>query len=131
MDVNVNNSAFSEVQGRRWNLTEVKHNSVTISIDRDKAPIDMYTIKFEPTHLVGAGALNFYSAAYVARSNHTLAIIRFARICGDAPFEMENFTEHEYFRQLQSANRWDIHDGKLELYTYDEYGAAVVLIFSQ
>jgi hypothetical protein len=131
MDVNVHNAAFSEVQGRHWNLTEVKHRSVTINIDRDKAPIDIYTIKFESTNLVGAGAVNFYSASYVARNNHTLAIIRFARTCSDALYEMKNFTEHEYFRHLQRTSRWDIRNGKLELYTYDDYGAGVVLIYSQ
>ena len=129
--MNVENyTAFSEVRGRRWNLTEVKNMSASINIDRANAPIDMYTIKFESAHLIGSGAVNFYSASYVARNNHTLSIIRFGRIRSDTLYEMENFTEREYFRHLQRVNRWDFRGGKLELHTYDEYGARVVLIFS-
>jgi hypothetical protein len=130
MNANVKNFVFSEIQGRRWNLTEVKNKSTTINIDRTKAPIDIYTIKFEPAHLTGAGAVNFYSASYIARKNQTLSIIKFARILNDTLYETEHFTEYEYFWYLQKVNRWDICDRKLELYTYDENGARVVLIFS-
>jgi len=126
-----NNTAFSEVMGRRWNLTEVINRSASINIDRANAPTDIFTIKFESAHLIGSGAVNFYSASYVARNNHALSIIRFARIHSDTLYEMENFTEREYFRHLQRVNRWDVRSGKLELHTCDEYGARVVLVFSQ
>jgi len=130
MNVNVNNTAFSEALGRRWNLTEVINNTATINIDRTNTPKDIYTIKFESAHLIGSGAINFYSASYVAHENHTLLIKRFARIRNDTLYEMENFSEYEYFSHLQRATRWDINDGKLKLHTCDEYGVRVVLIFS-
>jgi heat shock protein HslJ len=130
MRLNASNTNFNEVQGRNWNLTEVKNKSVTINIDRTKAPIDIYTIKFESTHLTGSGAVNFYSASYAARGNHMLSIAGFARVRDDTLYETENFTEYEYFRHLQRVTRWDLHNGKLELHTYDEYGARVSLIFS-
>jgi len=130
MNINENNTIFSEVQGRHWNLTEVKKMSATINIDRTKAPIDRYTIKFESAHLTGAGAVNFYSASYVARQNHTLSILKFGRIRDDTLYEMEDFTEYEYFRHLKRVNLWDLHDGKLELHTYDENKARVILIFT-
>jgi len=130
MDLNVNNTAFCEVQGRHWNLTEVKNKSTSINIDRTRAPTDIYSIKFELTHLIGMGAVNFYSAGYVARENHTLSIIRFASIRNDTLYETENFTEYEYFRHLQRVNRWDLCDGKLELHTYNENGIRAILVFS-
>ena len=99
MSINENNTIFSEVQGRHWNLTEVKKMSATITMDR--TPIDRYTIKFESAHLTGAGAVNFYSASYVARQNHTLSILKFGRIRDDTLYEMEDFTEYEYFRHLE------------------------------
>jgi len=126
----LNNFVFSEIQGKRWNLTEVKNKSTTINIDRTKSPIDIYTIKFEPAHLTGTGAVNFYSASYAARKNQTLSIIRFARILNDTLYETENFTEYEYFWYLKRVNRWNICDRKLELHTYDGDGERVVLIFS-
>jgi len=130
MRLNANNTNFSEVLGRSWNLTEVRNKSATINIDRTKAPIDIYTLKFEATHLTGTGAVNFYSASYAARENHMLSIAGFARIRDDTLYETESFTEYEYFRHLQRVTRWDLHNGKLELHTYDENGARVNLIFS-
>jgi len=129
MRLNVNDTDFSEVLGRHWNLTEVKNKSSSINIDRSKAPIDIYTIKFETTHLTGTGAVNFYSASYTARENHRLSIVGVARIRDDTLYEMEEFTENEFFRYLQRTNGWDLHGGKLELYTYDENGARAILIF--
>jgi len=131
MDANTDNIAFSDVQGRYWNLTEVKKNSHSINIDRARAPKDIYTIKFEATHLVGTGAVNFYAAAYVACNNHRITIIRFGRIRDDALYEMESFTESDYFRHLERVKEWNLNNGKLELYTCDDYGARVILIFSQ
>jgi hypothetical protein len=131
MNTNIDNTAFSEVQGRYWNLTEVKKISNTINIDRTRAPKDIYTVKFEATHLVGTGAENFYTAAYVACNNHTLMIIRFSRIRDDSLYEMKNFTEGDYFRHLERVKQWDLNDGKLELHTFDDFGAKVILIFSQ
>jgi hypothetical protein len=130
MNIDVNNTAFSEVTGRHWNLTEVKNKSATISIDRSNAPVDIYTIKFESAYLIGAGVVNFFSASYIARENHTLSIIRFASIRNDTFYETENFTEYEFFRHLQRSNRWDLRNGKLELHTYDDNGIRVILVFS-
>jgi heat shock protein HslJ len=129
MRLNVNDTDFSEILDRHWNLTEVKNKSVTIHIDRTKAPIDIYTIKFETTHLTGTGAVNFYSASYKTRENHRLSIVGIARIRDDTLYEMEDFTENEFFRYLQRVNGWDLHGGKLELYTCDENGARAILIF--
>jgi len=129
MESAVNTTTFSEVQGKYWNLTEVRKKSSTINIDRTKAPLDIYTIKFESDHLTGAGAANSFSAAYAARENHTLSIVGFGRIRDDALYETEKFTEYEYFRHLQRANRWELHDGELDLHTYDENGAGVVLVY--
>ena len=129
MSLNVNNTNFSEVQGRCWNLAEVKIKSYTINIDRTKAPADIYSIKFESAHLTGTGAVNFYSASYAACEDQRLSIVGVARVRDETLYEMEDFTEYEYFRYLQRVNRWDIHGGKLELYTYDEKGARAILIF--
>ena len=129
MRLNANDTDFSEVLGRHWNLTEVKNKSVTINIDRTRAPIDIYTIKFETAHLTGTGAVNFYSASYKARENHKLSIVGIARIRDDTLYEMEDFTENEFFRYLQRVNGWELHGGRLELYTYDENGARAIMIF--
>jgi hypothetical protein len=130
MGNDLNTPAFSEVQGRYWYLTEVRKKSSTININRTQAPLNIYTIKFEAAYLIGRGAANLFSAVYTARQNHAFSVAKFGRICGDALYEMENFTEYDYFQHLQRANRWELHDTGLNLHTYDEDGGAVVLVFS-
>ena len=129
MILNVNNTNFNEVQGRCWNLAEVRNKSAIINIDRTRAPTDIYTIKFESAHLTGTGAVNFFSASYAARENHMLSIVGMARIRDDTLYEMQDFTEYEYLRHLQRVKRWYLCDGKLELHTYDKDGTGVILIF--
>ena len=129
MSLNVNNTNFTDVQGRRWNLAEVKNKSATINIDRTKAPTDIYSIKFESAHLTGTGAVNFYSASYAARENQRLSIVGVSRVRDETLYEMEDFTEYEYLRHLQRVKSWYLRDGILELHTYDEEGAGVILIF--
>jgi hypothetical protein len=65
----------------------------------------------------------------MAGKKHGLSIVRVASIRDDTLYEMEDFTENEFFRNLERANGWDIHGGKLKLYTYDEKGARAILIF--
>ena len=126
----VNDITFSEVQGRYWNLTEVKNGSVTVSIDRTNVPIDIYTIKFESKRLTGVGAVNFYFASYTTDENDCLSIKRIACTRVGTLYEMKNFTEYAYFQHLERAYRWNLYDGKLELYTFDKNGDRVILVFS-
>jgi len=126
----VNDVTFSEVQGRYWKLTEVKNSFGTISIDRINIPIDIYTIKFESKSLTGAGAVNFYFASYTIDENDCLSISRIACTRVGALYEMRDFTEHEYFQHLEKADSWNLHEGKLELHTYDKNGDGVILVFS-
>ena len=120
---------FSEIQARYWDLAEVKNGSATINIDRTNIPIDIYTIKFESKRLIGAGAVNFYYAFYTKDGNNCLSIRRIACTRVGTLYEMKDFPEYEYFQHLEKVNRWNLRDGKLELYTYNENGDEVILIF--
>jgi len=125
----VNDVTFSKVQGRHWDLAEVRNGSATISIDRTNVPIDIYNIKFESKRLIGAGAVNFYFAPYTVYENHALLIGRVGCTRAGPLYEMKDFTEYEYFRHLERVNSWNLRDGKLELHTCDENGGGVILIF--
>jgi heat shock protein HslJ len=125
----VNDIAFSEVQGRYWNLAEVKNGSGTISINRTNIPIDIYTIKFESKRLTGVGAVNFYFGSFTIDEDESLSINRIACTRVGTLYEMKDFTEYAYFQHLERAYRWNIYDGKLELYTFDKNGDRVTLIF--
>jgi hypothetical protein len=45
-------------------------------------------------------------------------------------FENEDLKESDYFNFLQRVSRWELQNGRLELYTTAENGSQVVLIFS-
>jgi heat shock protein HslJ len=126
----VNSISFSEVQGKIWNLTEVINGSTAISVDRTDVPIDIYTIRFDPKLLVGAGAVNFFSAHYTVGDNNLFSIGRLASTRVGNLYEMKDFTEYEYFQHLERVSRWGLHDGKLELHTCGENGDEVILIFA-
>jgi hypothetical protein len=43
--------------------------------------------------------------------------------------EPESLKEREYFTFLETVNKWDLAQDKLQLYTRNEQGAEIVLIF--
>ena len=123
------NVPFSRVQRIDWNLAEVKKGSSTITIDRDKVQREIYSIRFQEDRIRGRGADNIYFAPYFAGVNNFLSIRSIASTFMVPLFETENFSEYEYFRHLERVYRWEFHDWKLKLHTYDENKKEVILEF--
>jgi heat shock protein HslJ len=123
------NVTFSEVQDRLWKLEEIRNGSTAVSIDRTNVLKDIYTVKFQKGRLIGSGADNSFFASYTVGENHVLSIGKIGSSRVAPLYELKNFTEREYFMCMEKVNRWDIHDEKLELYTYDKNGAGIILIF--
>jgi len=123
------NVPFSRVQRLDWNLVEVKSGSTTVVIDRARAQREIYSIRFQEDRIRGRGADNIYFAPYSAGVNNSLSIRRIASTYMNPMFEMEYFSEHEYFRHLERVYRWEFHDWKLKLFTYDENNGEVILEF--
>ena len=123
------NVPFSRIQRIDWNLAEVKNGSSAIIIDRTKAQREIYSIRFQEGFIRGRGADNIYSAPYIAGDNNSLSIRKIASTYMLPLFEMENFSEYEYFRYLERVYRWEFHDWKLKLYTCDENKGDAVLVF--
>jgi hypothetical protein len=123
------NVPFSRVQRLDWNLVEVKSRSATVVIDRAKAQREIYSVRFQEDRIRGRGADNIYFAPYTAGANNSLSIGKIASTYMIPIFEMGNFNEHEYFRHLERVYRWEFHDWKLKLFTYDENNGEVILEF--
>jgi len=123
------NVPFSRIQRLDWNLAEVKTGVSTVIIDRTNAQTETYSIRFQEGLIRGRGANNLYSAPYVAGENNFLSIQGIASTYMLPLFEMENFSEYKYFRHLERAYRWEFHDWKLRLYTYDENKQGAILEF--
>ena len=120
---------FSRIQRIDWNLAEVKTGSMTVAIDRTKAQTETYSIRFQEGRVRGRGANNLYSAPYTAGENNSLSIRMIASTYMLPLFEAENFSEYEYFRHLERVYRWEFHDWKLKLYTFDENKEEAILVF--
>jgi len=123
------NVPFSRVQRLDWNLVEVKSGSATVVIDRANAQREIYSIKFQEDRIRGRGADNIYFAPYSAGVNNSLSIKRIASTYMLPMFEMEYFSEYEYFRHLERVYRWEFHDWKLKLFTCDENNGEIILEF--
>jgi heat shock protein HslJ len=143
------NAPFSKVERIDWNLAEVRKTSAsapaikdrtdrtaevnykpaTIIIDRTKAKREIYTIRFYEGRAHGRGADNLYFAPYTAGENNSLSIQRIAGTRMLPMFEAENLSENDYFRYLEKVYRWELHDKRLKLYTYDKDNEEAVLEF--
>jgi len=121
---------ISEIQGKDWSLSEVRSSSGTVRIDRSKPDTaGIYSLKFASDSLNGTGAPNLYSGPYTSGDNNSLSIGMVRSTLMASIFENADLREHEYFNYLHNVNRWDLKDGKLELYTTGENGSPVVLVF--
>jgi len=123
------NVPFSKVERIDWNLVKVKNTSAPIVIDRTKVPREIYSIRFQGGRVHGKGADNIYFAPYTSGENNSLSIRRITGAYMVPLFEMENFSEHDYFQCLEKVYRWELHDRKLKLYTYDKNNEAAILEF--
>ena len=120
---------FSDITGKEWILSELKKAGKTVSIDRKKLEADnmgsAFTLIFNEDQVSGMGAPNRYFAPYTASANRSLSIGYAASTMMLAFREPEELKEKEFFDYLAATQRWDLFQGKLELYSKDE----TVLVF--
>jgi heat shock protein HslJ len=81
--------------------------------------VGVYSISFNENRLFGMGAPNRYNGPYTVNSNRFLSIGNIASTLMMAIVDPDGLKEHEYFRCLSSVTRWDLRQGKLELYSRD------------
>jgi len=129
--LNEDDMPFNKVQRIDWNLAEIKTKSAIIIIDRSKVQKEIYSIRFQENNILrGRGADNIYFAPYAISANNLLSIRRITSTYMVPIFEMETFTEYEYFRHLERVYRWELRDWKLKLYTFNENKEDVILEFT-
>ena len=119
---------FKDVEEKEWVLLEVKSAASAVSIDTDMG--EVYTISFGENRLSGMGAPNRYNGPYTAGANRSLSIGSIASTMMAAFREPDGLTESEYFNYLSNVTRWDLNEGKLELYSSNSDGTEAVLVFA-
>jgi heat shock protein HslJ len=130
-------TTFKDVEGKEWMLSEFVSAGKTVRMDRQKLELDnfggVYTIQFQENgsegRVSGMGAPNRYFGPYTAGANRSLSIGNMASTMMATFREPDGLRENEYFNYLSKVTRWDIRNGKLELYSSAASGAETVLIF--
>ena len=125
--------SFRDIEGKEWILLELRDAGKTILMDRQKLEAEnmggFFTIRFEDGRLGGVGAPNRYFGPYTAGAGRDLDIGILASTLMMALREPEFLKESEFFDFLSRVSRWDLREGKLELYSPDGDGNETVLVF--
>ena len=124
------NADIADIMEKDWFLEEVKTGQSVIRIDRTGGANAVYTLKFDAERIGGAGAPNRYFAPYTAGEKNSLAFGMIGSTMMASLFERADLKEHEYFAYLGKVCRWDLKNGKLELYSLDG-NAETVLIYGE
>jgi len=126
-------ATFNDVGGKEWLLLEVKSAGKTITLDRQKLSIDnfigAFSLSFQEDRVSGMGAPNRYFAPYSFGANRSLSIGQIASTMMLAFREPDDLKEKEFFDYLSKVKRWDLSQGKLELYSVNTNGSEVILVF--
>lgn len=133
-------ASFQNVEGKEWFLSEVKSAGATVRMDRQKLAADnmggVYTINFQKDQTAtenrasGMGAPNRFFAPYTVGSNRAIKIGNAASTMMMAFKEPDGLKENEYFAYLSRVTRWDLRENRLELYSSNNAGSEVILIFT-
>ena len=126
-------TAFKDVEGKEWLLSEIRSSGKTIIIDRNKFEANnmggYFTINFQDGSVNGTGAPNRYFGPYSLGSNRALSIGDLASTLMAAFIVPEEIKEGEYFALLPKVSRWELQAAKLLLYCEDSDGLEVVLVY--
>jgi len=130
----LNGAAFSDAEGREWFLSEIRRGAHTIRMDRRELSAygfdGIYSIHFEDGRISGMGAPNRFFGPYTVGGGGELAIGLLGHTMMMALAEPADLREHEYFAYLSRVTRWNLREGRLELYTSSDDGSETVFVFA-
>jgi heat shock protein HslJ len=125
--------SFNEVIGKEWMLADLRVGGNTITMDRVKLAADnmadVYSLTFNEGRVSGKAAPNRYFGPYTESSGKALNLGNIASTLMASSKVPDGLNETEYFAYLTRVTRWDLVNGKLELYSTDSNGTAAVLVF--
>ena len=128
-----NEANFGDVEGKDWILLELRTPGETIYMDRAKLGeiglSGVYTIRFEEGMLGGMGSPNRYAGPYTLGGNMILGIGDILSTMMFSFIQPEGLTEFEYFALLSGVTRWNLEEGRLELFSSGSDGIESVLVF--
>jgi hypothetical protein len=132
--------SFDLVPGKDWKLVGLRVENLDTGFTRDAlgAPgalgvdfSNFYTLKFQDGMITGRAAPNNYRGPFELLEDQGITFNKIAATLMAPLVEPEGLKEGEYFKYLERVYRWDLRDGRLELYTKNEDGKESVLVFSE
>jgi heat shock protein HslJ len=125
---------FTDVRDKDWKLMEVRAGKNNVIFQRSiltqEEFKDFFTLRFDAERVSGAGCPNRYFSPYTLGEKQAISIQPIASTLMLALFEPEQLKERDFFSYLEKANKWTIRKGNLKLYSTNNEGAVVYLIFS-
>jgi heat shock protein HslJ len=125
---------FTDVRDKDWKLMEVRAGKNNVIFQRSmltqEVPGDVFTLRFDTERVSGAGCPNRYFSPYTLGEKQAISIQPIASTLMAALFEPEQLKERDFFSYLEKANKWTVRKGNLKLYSTNNEGAVVYLVFS-
>jgi len=126
---------FGAVKGKVWQLAQVQNAAGKITFDSKNLDreffSDAFTLQFDSERAAGKAAPNRYTAPYTLGAGNAITFKAAASTMMLAFREPEGLREHDYFRLLEKASRWEFANDRLILHTVDENGKKVSMIFNE
>ena len=134
--VNAGGASFGDIEGKEWILLELRRAGEIIAMDRQQIEADglsgAYTLVFEEGMVRGMAAPNRFSGPYTigpySPAGNELHIGLLASTMMFSFIQPEGLSENEFFALLSAVSRWDLREGRLELYSSAD-GSEAVLVF--
>ena len=127
---------ISDILRREWKLIQVHSGDRIIEFNRieliSAGAGDIFTLVIDSETFSGVGAPNRYSAPYSVSAEDPLAItVALLRSTLMAQIHYpERLREQEFYVYMQNAYRWDLVNNNLVLYSKNESGNDVAMVFS-
>lgn len=129
--VSTEQADFSVISSKMWKLTEIQIGDETIAVQRAAEQEDLFTLEFRDGHIYGKAAPNRYNSTYTDGEGGSLTIGNAASTLMMGFNMPARPTESEYFAYLSKVSHYKIDGQTFALYSEDETGEEVVLLFLQ
>ena len=125
---------FSNIVGKKWQLTEVWLDDKNTDFDRNVFAnygfTEVFTLEFSAENISGTGAPNRYGAPYTLGEGQNITIMLLFSTMMAPIYEPEGLREHTFFDYLHNAYEWSFSNNKLRLMSKTTDDLEIVLIFS-
>jgi heat shock protein HslJ len=113
-------ATFQDIKDRIWKLTELSVGFGRVVFDRigmeNNGHGDVYIIQFADEGVNGKAAPNRYFAPYEVQEGHSVALRTIVGTMMAASINIGGIMETEFYYYLQRISRWDLQNGRLDLF---------------